>query len=211
MTEQRRERKRTKLLSLVADQTDNAIFITNGAGKLVYTNKGFEKLFGYGLTEVEGRRPASLLVPQVTRERMAEVHYGLTRGQSLRLEELLQVKGGERIWCNVAINPVFGGNGELAHSVTVLTDITASKIHQVLQHCILDALAREVPLESVMELLCREVERMSPEIRAAVIQVDDDGILHPLAAPSFSERYGQLLEGMPNKSDKQSNTHTPRP
>lgn len=197
VTEQRRERKRTKLLSLVADQTDNAIFITNGAGKLVYTNKGFEKIFGYELAEVEGRRPASLLVPQVTRERMAEVHYGLTRGQSLRLEELLQVKGGERIWCNVAINPVFGSNGELAHSVTVLTDITASKIHEVLQHCILDALAREVPLESVMELLCREVERMSPEIRAAVIQVDDDGIMHPLAAPGFSERYGQLLEGMP--------------
>lgn len=195
VTEQRKERKRTKLLSLVADQTDNAMFITNGAGKLVYANKGFEKLFGHAFAEVEGRRPAGLLVPHLSAARVAQVQECLVRGQSLRLEELLQVKGGERIWCNVAINPVFGGNGELAHTVTVLTDITASKIHEVLQHCILDAMVREMPLESVMDLLCREIEQMSPEVRAAVIQIDEDGIMHPLAAPGFSERYGQLLEG----------------
>jgi len=197
VTEQRKERKRARLLSLVADQTDNAIFITDGRGKVVYLNKGFEKLFGYSLDEIASHFPVGLLVPQLPAARMAELQQGLRRGRSFRLEELLQVKGGERIWCNVAINPVMGANGELAQTVTVLTDITASKIHQVLQHCILDAMVREMPLESVMELLCREIERMSPEVRAAVIQVDEDGAMHALAAPSFAERYGQLLEGRP--------------
>jgi len=195
VTEQRRERKRAKLLALVADQTDNAIFITDGAGKVVYVNKGFENLFGYSLDEIERCLPADLLVPHLPLQRMAELRRGLNGGRSFRLEELLQVKGGERIWCNVAINPVFGANGELAQTVTVLTDITASKIHQVLQHCILDAMVREMPLESVMELLCKEIERMSPELRAAVIQIGEDGTLHPLASPGFSERYGEILEG----------------
>ncbi|MDR0278274.1 MAG: EAL domain-containing protein [Paucimonas sp.] len=197
VTEQRRERKRAKLLALVADQTDNAIFITDGAGKVVYVNKGFENLFGYSLDEIERCLPAGLLVPHLPLARMAELRRGLSGGRSFRLEELLQVKGGERIWCNVAINPVFGANGELAQTVTVLTDITASKIHQVLQHCILDAMVREMPLESVMELLCKEIERMSPELRAAVIQIGADGTLHPLASPGFSERFGQILEGRP--------------
>ncbi len=195
VTEQRKERKRAKLLSLVADQTDNAIFITDGSGKVVYLNQGFETLFGYSLAEIASQFPVGLLLPQLPAARMAEVQQGLRRGRSFRLEELLQVKGGERIWCNVAINPVMGANGELAQTVTVLTDITASKIHQVLQHCILDAMVREMPLESVMELLCKEIERMSPEVRAAVIQVDEDGAMHALAAPSFGEGYGQLLEG----------------
>ncbi len=200
VTEQRKERKRIKLLSMVADQTDNAIFITDGAGKVVYSNKGFATLFGCTFGEVEGCMPAKLLVPHLPATRIAKVQEGLKGGRSFRLEELLQVKGGERIWCDVAINPVVGANGELAHTVTVLTDITASKIHEVLQHCILDAMVREMPLESVMDLLCKEVERMSPEIRATVIQVDEDGAMHPLAAPSFSERYGHLLEGMPIKN-----------
>lgn len=197
VTEQRRERKRAKLLALVADQTDNAIFITDGAGKVVYVNQGFEKLFGYRLDEIERRLPAEVLMPQLPVQRMAELRRGLNGGRSFRVEELLQVKGGERIWCNVAINPVFGANGELAQTVTVLTDITASKIHQVLQHCILDAMVREMPLESVMDLLCREIERMSPDVRAAVIQIGEDGTLHPLASPGFAERFGQLLEGRP--------------
>jgi len=197
VTEQRRERKRAKLLALVADQTDNAIFITDGAGKVVYVNQGFEKLFGYRLDEIERRLPAEVLMPQLPAQRMAELRRGLNGGRSFRVEELLQVKGGERIWCNVAINPVFGANGELAQTVTVLTDITASKIHQVLQHCILDAMVREMPLESVMDLLCREIERMSPDVRAAVIQIGEDGTLHPLASPGFAERFGQLLEGRP--------------
>ncbi|OLS59748.1 EAL domain-containing protein [Pseudomonas putida] len=195
VTEQRKERKHTKLLSLVADQTDNAIFITDGSGKVVYLNKGFEKLFGYNLAEIVACQPAELLVPELPAQRLAELQRGLRGGRSFQVEELLQVKGGERIWCNVAINPVNGANGELAHTVTVLTDITASKIHQVLQHCILDAMVREMPLESVMDLLCKEIQRMSPEVRAAVLQVDEDGAMHPLAAPGFSERYGQLLEG----------------
>ncbi|NNJ16127.1 EAL domain-containing protein [Pseudomonas putida CSV86] len=197
VTEQRKERKRTKLLSLVADQTDNAIFITDGSGRLVYLNKGFEKLFGYHLEEIADCQPAQLLVPDLPPQRLVGLQRDLRGGRSCQVEELLQVKGGERIWCNVAINPVAGANGELAHTVTVLTEITASKIHQVLQHCILDAMVREMPLASVMDLLCSEIRRMAPEVRAAVIQVDENGAMHPLAAPGFSERYGQLLEGMP--------------
>ena len=199
VTEQRKERKRIKLLSLVADQTDNAIFITDGSGKVVYANAGFETLFGYPFDEFNTCTPAQLLVPHVSGSRLSQLYGGLKSGRSFRVEELLHVKGGERIWCNVAINPVIGANGELAHTVTVLTDITASKIHQVLQHCILDAMARETPLEAVMELVCKEVERMSSEIKAAVIQIDENGGMHPLAAPGFSERYAQLFEGMPVK------------
>lgn len=199
VTEQRKERKRAKLLSLVADQTDNAMLIADNSGRVLYANSGFENIFGYAFSDIEGCRPARLLAPYLSVSTLEAVHEGLKNGQPFKLEELLQTQSGERIWCQVAINPVIDAAGELTKIVTVLTDITTSKIHEVLQHCMLESMAHEMPLESVMDLLCKEVERMSPEVRAAVIQVDDEGCMHPLAAPGFADSYGKRLEGMPVK------------
>ena len=196
VTVQYKERKRTKLLSLVADQTDNAIVITDDSWKIVYVNRGFETVFGYSFSEVEGLRPSALLAPHLPESSFGDVHKRLCSGLSLRVDELTQVKSGERIWCNIAISPILSGSGELTNTVTVLADITSSKVHEVLQFCILDAMVREMPLEAVMELVCKEVERLAPEVKAAVIQVDEDGCMHPLSAPSLFEGYGKLIEGM---------------
>ena len=61
--------------------------------------------------------------------------------------------------------------------VTVLTDITRTKLHEVLQCVVMEALVREQPLEHVMTLLCREIERMAPDAIASVLRVDRDGML----------------------------------
>ena len=49
------------MLSLVANETDNAVIITDPNGYIQYVNNGFERLTGYALSEVKGKKPGSFL------------------------------------------------------------------------------------------------------------------------------------------------------
>ncbi|WP_445673320.1 PAS domain S-box protein [Pseudomonas ceruminis] len=181
ITDRRKERQRTKLLSLVANETDNAIVITDHEWKIVFVNKGFERIFGYSSEEVEGLRPAALIVPHLSDERIQAVHSRLKAGLSFKVEELTRLKDGERIWSNIAISPILSASGDLVNTVTVLADVTGSKIHEVIQSTILDAMVRENPLEEVMDLVCREIEFVEPGRRQKLSATPDlSGTVLPL-------------------------------
>jgi diguanylate cyclase (GGDEF)-like protein len=48
-----------------------------------------------------------------------------------------------------------------------------------------------------MALVCREVERIAPEVVASILAVDTQGQLQPLAAPSLPTGYSNALVGLP--------------
>lgn len=66
-----------------------------------------------------------------------------------------------------------------------------------IQHEILEATASGQPLAAVMDLLCRRVEALDPEIVASVLSVDRNGLLHPVAAPSLPQEYSAALDSIP--------------
>jgi hypothetical protein len=68
--------------------------------------------------------------------------------------------------------------------VSLLTDITQAKMHEALQHQVLEAMAREQPLTEVLEMVCLEVERIAPEVTASILAVDEQGLLHPWRRPA---------------------------
>lgn len=43
--------------------------------------------------------------------------------------------------------------------------------------------------------MCREVERLAPDIAATILEMDNYGKLHPLAGPSMPDAYSQALDG----------------
>lgn len=61
ITAEVKKREKFKLLSLVADETDNSVIITDANGLIDYVNPGFERLTGYSLEEVFGKKPGTLL------------------------------------------------------------------------------------------------------------------------------------------------------
>lgn len=73
------------------------------------------------------------------------------------------------------------------------TDEQASIDH--LQRDVLEAVALGRPLAAVMDLLCRGVETLAPEVICSVLSVDEDGRVHPLAAPSLPASFSGALEG----------------
>ena len=193
---ERTQQERLRMLSLVADASDTAVMISDSQRRIAYTNAGFGRMFGWRAEEIKGRSPMALLVPDKDEQSIAEYYAEMYAAGSMQREEIVTGKQGQRYWAKVVSNPVFDAAGNLQHTVTLFTDITQAKMHEALQHRVLEAMAREQPLTEVLELICQEVERIAPELAASILRVDDEGQLHSLAAPSLPVEYSRQLNGV---------------
>jgi len=183
-------------LSLVADNTDAAIVITDANSGVVYNNDGFHRMFGWTLKEIQDQKMLELLLRQAPAELFQRVRSDLRKGVPAELEEVVTGKGGKRYWCKIMCNPVMDAQGQWAYTVSVLLDITKTKIHEVLHQRALQAMALGLPLVQVLEVVCEEVERLAPEVVVSILQVDDHGMLHSLASPRLPHSYTSQLNGV---------------
>lgn len=124
-----RNREQFKLLSLVANETDNLVIITDAQGLIEYVNPGFEKLTGYTSEEVMGRKPGEFLQgPETSAETRAKIRQQLHAGAPFYDEILNYTKSGEPYWISMSINPVRNDAGELVRFISVQANITDVKL-----------------------------------------------------------------------------------
>ena len=117
-----------KLLSLVANETDNSIVITNKEGFIQYVNQGFTKLTGYTLDEVRGKKPGDFLQgPATDADTVAQIRDAIRNRRPIYNEILNYRKSGEHYWISLAINPVFNAAGELEQYISIQANITHTK------------------------------------------------------------------------------------
>lgn len=127
--EEVRNREQFKLLSLVADETDNLVIITDAKGLIEYVNPGFEKLTGYTLDEVTGRKPGDFLQgPETSAETREKIRQQLHLGEPFYDEILNYTKSGEPYWVSLSINPVHDKAGEITRYISVQANITEVKL-----------------------------------------------------------------------------------
>ena len=180
------------------DASDNAIVMTNQSRQVVYVNGGFTRLFGFEPEEVLGKLlSAVLLGPHFTPEFLETIRDKVRTEGHIQTETLLYSKSGQPRWVSMAINASDEASGGPGGSITVLTDITLTKMHEALQRHVLEGMVNELPLPDLMELVCREVERIAPEVTASILAVDAQGRLHPLAAPGLPSFISRALDGLP--------------
>lgn len=128
VTEDVEKREKMKMLSLVADQANSGILITDGNGKIEYTNAGFEKLTGYSLEEARGKKPGPLLQGKDTDPATVKaIRYHLDRQEPFYIEILNYHKNGTPYWVSLSIAPVFDDRGRVERFISVEADITQSK------------------------------------------------------------------------------------
>ncbi|WP_287496324.1 EAL domain-containing protein [Pandoraea sp. CB10b_02] len=199
---------RLHLLSLSVDETDNAVLITDAQGSVCYVNAGFTRMLGYRADEVLGRS-AHVPFGEIRAEELAEgaaavdVRQALTGclvsardGRSCHCEVLVRTAQRQPLWVSIVTNPILDAGGKLVNAVVLFTDITQSKIQEVLQHKALAAMVRDAPLVEVLTLVCRELEQIAPEVMASVVRVDAEGRLRPQAGPSLPAQYHQMVDGV---------------
>ena len=180
------------------DASDNAIVMSNSTRHVVYVNEGFTRLFGFSPAEVLGKYLSDVLLgPHSDPGLLSEIRDGIDQQGGFHIETLLYSKAGQPRWVSMMINASNEASGGPGGSITVLTDITLTKMHEVLQKRVLEGMVNELPLADLMALVCREVERIAPEVTASILAVDELGLLHPLAAPGLPPAICQALDGVP--------------
>lgn len=117
-----------KRLSLVANNTSNAVIITDANGLIEYVNAGFEKITGYRLDEVIGRKPGDLLQGQHTdNDTVLRISKRLAEKKPLYEEILNYDRKGNPYWISLAIDPVFDAQRKLTNFVAIQADIDETK------------------------------------------------------------------------------------
>ncbi|WP_349794727.1 EAL domain-containing protein [Xanthomonas sp. WHRI 7064] len=188
---------RSRLLAEALDGSSSAILICDLQSRLLYANEGFQRMFGYTEAELVGKRPSDVLTrAQSGQEEVARIRDRADALQQTQADLLVYRKDGTPLWISLNFNPIYDARHLPSHYVAVLTDITDTKMHEVLQHRVLEALVQERPLIEVMTLICTEVERIAPDVLATVMSADNQGCLHSLAAPSLPPEYADAVNGL---------------
>jgi len=186
-----------RLLLLGINETGNAVAVSGSDGRIVYVNDGFQRMLGFARGDALQQELGELLAggrpDGGTRE---ELDRRIACREGFHKDVLVYDRCGKPLWVSVMANSVFDDRGTLVNIVDVLTDITPTKVHEVLQRRVLQAMVNEASVVEVMNMVCREVERLAPEVAASVLRVDDTGHLRPLAAPSMPEAYSNALDGV---------------
>ena len=129
VTEDVENRERFKLLSLVADETDNSVIITNAEGLIEYVNPGFQRMTGFTFEEVKGRKPGQVLQGKLTDpSSIARIREKLHAREPFYEEILNYSKDGEPYWISLSINPIFDTNGRLERFISVQANVTDTKV-----------------------------------------------------------------------------------
>ncbi|WP_439574178.1 EAL domain-containing protein [Phreatobacter sp.] len=191
------QREELYLLSLVANETDRAVIITDDRHRIVYCNRAFSDMFGYGVEEVRGQRPTELLSGRHTDPSILQRLNTLRQMQSgLHVEAMAYDKAGRELWISVTVNPIHDQAGTFRHSVSLIANITETRQMQLLQQAVLEAVANDRSLADIGEIVCRQVETIAPGVVCSILRIDEECKVRPMAAPSLPQFYSDALDGL---------------
>jgi two-component system sensor histidine kinase/response regulator len=111
-------------LSQAVEFSPSMIIITDQRGLVEYANPAWERVTGFRLAEVAGKKPAGLKSGVHSREFYAHLWSEITAGRIWRGEFCNRRKNGELYWESAAIAPVHDDAGRITHFVAVKEDIT---------------------------------------------------------------------------------------
>ena len=136
-------RETTRRLSLVADNTSNAVVISDAQGLIEYVNPGFTKMSGHTIEEIRGRKPGSFLQGADTDPQTVQrIRQQFAAKKPFNEEILNYAKDGRPYWISMTIDPVFDAKGNLTNFVSVQAEITATKFKATEFQGRVDAISR---------------------------------------------------------------------
>lgn len=143
VTKEVEQREQFRLLSLVANETDNSVVITDAEGLIEYVNPGFCRLTGYTLAEVRGKKPGHVLQGKETNPETVQKIREKIRARQAFYDEILNYdRDGNPYWISLAINPVFDEKGQLCQFISIQANITETKTRSVEFDVRLEAIQR---------------------------------------------------------------------
>lgn len=126
-----RQADRLKRMAMVAELSSNAIAITDGAHRVVWTNETFAALTGYTPEQARGRRIGTLLKARsADPTHFTEFTEALAQGRGIKREVRVITKNAELGWVQVDMQPIREADGVVSGWVLVATDLSEVRKQQ---------------------------------------------------------------------------------
>ncbi len=115
--------------SIVSGHLSESLVVTDTRGRLEWVNQNFERLTGYSVADIIGRKPGEFLQGAETDQKtVAEIRAAVEARQPIKREILNYHADGTPYWVEVAISPVFDAEARHVHFVAVEQDVTARRL-----------------------------------------------------------------------------------
>lgn len=125
ITATKKVRRELERLSLIVQQTINAVIITDAKGRIEWVNTAFEKLTGYTLPEVLNKVPGAFLQGEQTNpETAAYIKKQIVNAEPFSCEIYNYKKNGDGYWLRINGQPVFDEAGNVINFFAIEEDIT---------------------------------------------------------------------------------------
>lgn len=128
------ENSQQHLLAQALASTANAIFITDDAGRIVWTNDAFNQLSGYSQEDTIGCTPAILQSGKQSHTFYTQLWQTILEGKVWQGEVIDQRKDGTLYTVDEIITPLFNEEGAITHFIAIQHDITQRKKDSEREH-----------------------------------------------------------------------------
>lgn len=127
-TDRYRIQKENEQLALLVQKTKNIIILSDEKGQIQWVNESFERLTGYTLQEVKGKRPGQVLQgPETDKETVQFIREKLRKKEPVSANILNYNKFGRSYWIELNIEPIFDNEGNHTGFIAIQNDITEKK------------------------------------------------------------------------------------
>lgn len=179
------------LSSLSAQTGKTAILITDTNAKIIFVDGGFENLLGYDKEYVMGKSAIELLsVTSEYQKISAEKLSALSVDSPYEDNIALTKKNGQRFWVHLSAS--LCQLESLRCIIISLTDVTRTKLYELLQYPVLNALLDDPNQEKVVPFLCQKIEELAVDVIPSVVHIDEEGTVSQIAGPGLNSEYQRL-------------------
>jgi PAS domain S-box-containing protein len=148
------------------ERIDDAVFITDVDGHIIYANPAFERIYGFTVEEALGNTPRILKSGVMPREVYEEFWSRLLNKQIVAGEIINKTKDGRLINVEGSNNPIVDDSDNLVGFLSIHRDITARKrSEETLQHA-------QEQLEKRVEERTAELERVNKLLKSQFSELE---------------------------------------
>jgi PAS domain S-box-containing protein len=116
-----------EILSLVAKETDNTVFILKPDGKIEWINEAFQRLSGYSPEEFKRNRGINIFDASSSESIQQNFKKCLESKKPVAYVSKTETKQKKTVWIHTTLTPVINEEGEVARLIAIDADITKIK------------------------------------------------------------------------------------
>jgi PAS domain S-box-containing protein len=175
-------------------------------GTCDFVNERWRDYTGVGLDALAARGWISLFHPDDVPGAMSAWASTLALETPREINILARIRRADGVYRRLSLQtrPLFDGAGQLSGWCGVNTDVedrTRAEAQLAAEKRLLELVAREMDLPSILEALCVQVEGLSPGSLCSILFVEDDGAdgrrrFRVGAGPQLPEAYNAALDGL---------------